>query len=154
MGSDPIRVGGAWRRTLAGMELEATLREHGHRVTRPRSVVWQVLADTDGHLNALEITEQVQALDPGINQSSIYRTLALFTEIELVRESRLGDAATWERAHGDAVIHLVCDRCGAVDHHHAPSIERLRRELAGHPDFVTDAIDVRVTGHCTRCNVG
>lgn len=133
------------------MDLDATLREHGHRVTRPRSVVWQVLADTDGHLNAQEITEQVQALDPGINQSSIYRTLALFTEIELVRESRLGDAATWERSHGDAVIHLVCDRCGTVYHHHAPSIDRLRRELATHPAFVTDTIDVRVTGHCVGC---
>ncbi|MAT05139.1 MAG: hypothetical protein CL424_08860 [Acidimicrobiaceae bacterium] len=134
------------------MDLDATLRSHGHRVTRPRHVVWQVLAETDGHLNAQEITERVHALDPGVNQSSIYRTLALFTEIDLVRESRLGDAATWERSHGDAVIHLVCGVCGTVHHHHAPSVEALHRDLTSHGGFVTEAIDVRVTGRCADCN--
>lgn len=133
------------------MHLDNALRGHGHRVTRPRQVVWEVLAVSDGHLNAQEITDRVHAVDPGINASSIYRTLALFAEIGLVRESRLGDASTWERAHSDAVIHLVCDGCGAVHHHHAPSIAELPRELASEVDFEVAGIDVRVTGRCAAC---
>ena len=131
--------------------MEAALRAHGHRVTRPRHVVWQVLTATDGHLNAHELTERVHDIDPGVNVSSIYRTLALFTEIDLVRESRLGDAATWERSHGDAVIHLVCTGCGTVDHHHTTSVEVLRRELATEHSFAPEGIDVSVTGWCHTC---
>lgn len=144
-------AGDIWARTLIGVQLETALREHGHRVTQPRHVVWKVLAATDGHLSAQQITEQVNALDPGINPSSIYRTLALFTELELVRESRLGDAATWERAHGDAVIHLLCSGCGTVQHHHAESIDQLPSEIARQAGFRPDGIDVRVTGMCAAC---
>jgi Fur family ferric uptake transcriptional regulator len=109
------------------------------------------LSRTDGHLNAQELTERVHAIDSGVNVSSIYRTLALFTEIDLVRESRLGDSSTWERSHGDAVIHLVCNSCGTVDHHHTTSVEALRRELATHHSFTPDGIDVSVTGWCLSC---
>ena len=138
-------------RTLGGVQLETALREHGHRMTRPRHIVWEVLSATDGHLSAQEITARVHALDPGVNSSSIYRTLALFTEIDLVRESRLGDAATWERAHADAVIHLVCAGCGTVQHHHAASIDELPTEIAKQAGFRPDGIDVRVTGVCAAC---
>jgi Fur family ferric uptake transcriptional regulator len=133
------------------VHLETALRAHGHRVTRPRQVVWDVLSDADGHLNALQITERVHALDPGVNVSSIYRTLGLFTEIELVRESRLGDASTWECSHADTVIHLVCDHCGTVQHHHATSVDALRRELVTGVDFDVDTLDVHVTGRCPDC---
>jgi Fur family transcriptional regulator, ferric uptake regulator len=112
-----------------------------------------VLSETDGHLNAQELTERVHARDPGVNVSSIYRTLALFTEIDLVRESRLGDATTWERSHGDAVIHLVCTSCGTVDHHHTSSVEALRRELTTHHSFTPEGIDVSVSGWCSSCAV-
>jgi Fur family ferric uptake transcriptional regulator len=138
-------------RTLDDVQLEIALREHGHRVTRPRRVVWEVLSTTEGHLSAHEVTERVHALDPGINPSSIYRTLALFSEIDLARESRLGDAATWEQAHPDAVIHLLCSQCGAVQHHHATSIDDLPTEIAHHAGFRPDGIDVRVTGLCRTC---
>lgn len=139
-------------RTLRRVELDTALRDHGHRVTRPRSVVWEVLTTTEGHLNAQEITERVRGLDEGVNPSSIYRTLALFTEIGIVRESRLGDAATWERAHGDNVIHLLCSGCGTVQHHHASSIDALPTEIARQAGFQPDGIDVSVTGTCRSCS--
>lgn len=114
--------------------------------------MWDVLTSSDHHLNAHEITQRVHAQDPGINISSIYRTLALFAEIDLVRESRLGDEAfTWEPAHGDAVIHLVCTQCGTVQHHHTTMIDSLRRELI-EAKFTPDSIDIRVNGYCERCS--
>lgn len=134
------------------MDLERALRTHGHRVTEPRRVVWEVLSATDGHLNAQEIAELVRARDSGINVSSVYRTLTLLTDLALVRESRLGDeASTWEVAHPDDAIHLVCSRCGTVRHHHTELIEDLRHQLAGRGGFRTASIDVRVDGHCLTC---
>ena len=134
------------------MTLEETLHAHGQRVTRPRQAVWDVLQASTRHRSAQELAAEVRARDPKVNVSSVYRTLALFAELGLVRESRLGpDASTWEAAHGDSTIHLVCRDCGAVQHHDARAVEQLRRDL--HRDAAFDAthIDVRVSGTCAAC---
>jgi len=137
----------AWR----AVDLEDALRAGGHRVTTARRVVWEVLSEAHDHVSAAEVAERAHRRDAGINVSSVYRTLALFTELGLARESRLGDEATWEPAHGDAVVHLVCERCGRVLHHPATAVDALRRQLDDDADFVVDTVDVRVTGHCRRC---
>ena len=137
---------------LSIVELERALRDHGHRITRPRRIVWDVLTGSDRHLSAPEIIEVVHERDPSISASSTYRVLTLLAELGLVRESRLGDdASTWEPRHADSVIHLVCATCGVVRHHHAPIIEELARHLEREANFDADAIDVRADGRCVDC---
>lgn len=135
------------------MHLADELRARGVRVTQPRQLVWDVLSAGDGHLSAAEVALLVQARDAGVNQSSVYRALALFAELDLVRESRSGDdsATTWEVRHPDGVIHLLCDACGAVFHHRTNRVEQLRKDLAGDGTFAPATIDVRVTGRCADC---
>lgn len=133
------------------MTLESVLRRSDHRVTRPRQLVWDVLHDTDRHLSALEIVDAVHHRDPGVNSSSVYRTLTLFSELDLVRESRLGETSTWEPAHDDAVIHLHCTTCGSTTHHDAAIVDTLRQQLERSDTFDPRSIDVRVTGLCSSC---
>ncbi|MGB1381198.1 MAG: Fur family transcriptional regulator [Ilumatobacteraceae bacterium] len=133
------------------MELEDILRERDFRLTRPRRVVWEVLSESERHLSAAEIAEEVHRRDPGINVSSVYRTLALLAELDLVRESRLTETSTWEPAHADAVIHLVCENCGATRHHDAALVEDLRAQISATADFAPSVIDVRVLGTCAAC---
>lgn len=140
-------------RSIALVRLADELRARGVRVTQPRQLVWDVLSDDSGHLSAAEVAARVHERDPGVNQSSVYRALALFAELDLVRESRTGDdsATTWELRHPDGVIHLMCDRCGSVLHHHTGRVDQLRRDLVGEGGFVPSAIDVRVHGRCAAC---
>lgn len=129
------------------------LRESGHRVTRPRRAVWSALADADGHLTVEELAERVQQREPGVNLASVYRSLAVFQELEMVRESRLGDedAGRWELAHPDEHFHLVCDDCGRIDHHVGTLVEEVRTHLAGDHGFVPRDIELIVTGSCADC---
>ena len=132
--------------------LERTLREHDHRLTTPRRIVWEVLHSTDRHLSAAEIADAVRGIDRGVNSSSVYRTLALFADLDLVRESQLGDgASTWEAAHADAVIHLHCNTCGTTRHHDAHTVDALRADVSENTAFVPLGIDVRVFGVCEQC---
>ncbi len=111
-----------------------------------------MLGSTDRHLNASEIAERVRLVDQGINLSSVYRTLALFAELDLVRESHLDvDASTWEIAHEDQVIHLRCETCGDVRHYDATIIETLRKQLRTRAGFDALNVDVRVAGTCESC---
>lgn len=133
--------------------LAAVLRGRGHRVTRPRELVWETLHSGDRHLTAEQIASAVHAIDPGVNVASVYRSLTLFAELDLARESRLAGegAARWEPAHPDEHFHLVCRSCGAVEHHVGDLVERVRAHLEDGHAFSADTVDLVVTGRCHRC---
>lgn len=134
-------------------DVTQVLRAHGHRVTRPRRAVWRELVEADGHLTVEELAERVQTREPGVNLASVYRSLALFEELDLVRESRLGDddAGRWELAHPDEHFHLVCDVCGEVEHHVGTVVEQVRRHLDEGHGFEADAVELIVSGRCRNC---
>lgn len=129
------------------------LRAHGHRVTRPRRAVWRALVDAEGHVTAEELAERVQRSESGVNLASVYRSLALFQDLDLVRESRLGDddAARWELAHPDEHFHLICDACGRVEHHVGTFVEQVRRHLQGSHGFEAANVELIVSGRCADC---
>ena len=145
------------RRTLSRMSHSAdvghVLREHGYRLTSPRWLVWSVLRSADEHLTADEVTERVNHADPTVNRSSVYRSLTIFEELDLVRRSHLGidESARWEIAHPDDEFHLVCRRCGSVGHHAGDLVGQIRLHLQHHHDFTADGVDLVVTGECADC---
>lgn len=134
-------------------EVQSVLRGRGHRVTRPRQAVWRALVEAEGHLTVEELVDHVHEREPGVNVASVYRTLALFEELDLVRESRLrdDDASRWELAHPDEHFHLVCDRCGRIDHHVGTLVEQIRDHLVDGHRFQPREIELVVTGLCEDC---
>lgn len=135
------------------MDLESVLRRHDLRVTAPRRLVFDVLASSEDHQTAQSIVERVSVSDGAVNRSSVYRTLALFADIGIARESKLGDdeASRWELAHADDDIHLVCDRCESVLHHSGDVVDELRRHLGTHHGFTARSVEIVVRGRCDRC---
>lgn len=138
----------------APTDLAVVLRDRGYRLTSPRWLVWSVLRSVDEHLTAEEIALRVNATDPTVNISSIYRALTLFDDLDLVRESHLGidDSARWEVAHPDDHFHMVCRQCGEVDHHVGELVDQIRSHLGDQHDFRPENIDLVVTGLCVNCS--
>lgn len=134
--------------------LKGALDEAGHRVTGPRVAVWEVVAGTDSHLTADEIAGRVRRIDPSVNLSSVYRSLALFAELGLVRESHLGadEAVHWELAHPDEQFHLKCTSCGRVEHHTGDLVASIESHLADSHGFSADRVELLVSGTCNRCS--
>jgi Fur family ferric uptake transcriptional regulator len=134
-------------------ELSAQLRVKGYRVTRPRQAVWRALNDAREHLTVEEVAARVAERQPGVNLASVYRSLALFAELDLVRESRLGDEdiTRWEIAHPDEHFHLVCDVCGRVDHHAGDLVARVIDHLRSGHHFEPRSVELTVAGRCSGC---
>lgn len=129
---------------------EAALREAGHRVTDSRRAVHAALVEADGHL----APEQVVAHGGGaVNLATVYRVLSLFEDLGLARSTRLGidGGASWELAHPDDHVHLVCDHCGEVDHHVGDAVSRLRGHLLDGHGFAAAQVDLVVRGTCASC---
>ncbi len=134
-------------------DLEALLRTRGYRVTRPRRAVWEVLCAAERHLTVEEVSALTQAAGYDVDLASVYRTLDLLEELGLARASRLGegDANRWELAHPDEHFHLVCSRCGRVDHHIGSLVAQVREHLDTGHGFAVDEVELTVTGRCAEC---
>lgn len=132
--------------------LTQLLRRHGHRVTRPRRAVYEALTAAD-HVTVDELYAMVQEREPGVNLASVYRSLALFAELGLARESRIGggEAAHWELSHPDEHFHVVCTECGAVDHHVGALVAQITDHLRHGHDFDARSVQLTVTGRCRHC---
>ena len=57
------------------MSIDEVLRAQDFRVTRARTLVWQVLDEAQSHLSAADILQRVHDYDESINSSSVYRAL-------------------------------------------------------------------------------
>lgn len=135
-------------------ELSDRFRVKGYRVTRPRQAVWRALNDAQGHLTVEELAARVAERHPGVNLASVYRSLALFAQLDLVRESRLGDedVTRWEIAHPDEHFHLVCDVCGSVDHHAGDLVGQVVDHLRRWHHFEPRSVELTVAGRCAACD--
>jgi len=142
MGADS----GPDRGTTAPVDLAARLRQRGMRVTPQRA---QVLAAVRGlrHATPDQICESL----PGVDVTTVYRTLELLEEIGLVRHAHLGHGAPSYRPADDDHIHVVCHSCGAVVDAEPSLVEPLARRLLADDGFVLDRSHFTVFGRCGRC---
>lgn len=131
-------------------QVAQVLRAAGHRVTAARRAVYTALADADAHVTADQLAN---AVGDQADIATVYRVLALLEQLDLARSARLGNDATtsWELAHPDEHFHLVCQRCGAVDHHVGDAVTRLRTHLLEGHGFAAQQVTLVVTGECASC---
>lgn len=135
-----------------GTRVSDVLRANGYRVTPQRRLVWGVLNEARRHLTAEEIADRIEIAQGGANLASVYRALALLSDLDLVRESRLGEGgARWEIAHPDEHFHLVCDLCSDVTHHEGSLVEMVADHLRADHGFEPLSVELVVTGRCARC---
>jgi len=95
------------------VEWERQLTQAGLRITASRRSVMQVLQQVDAPLSPQEILNQGRLIHANLGLVTVYRTLALFAELGLVRRVHQEDGC-----HGYVVAtpghlhHLICKYCG------------------------------------------
>jgi Fur family ferric uptake transcriptional regulator len=94
------------------MTCSLTLKENGFRMTPQRRLILDVIHDAEGHVTADHIIEYVESRVPGVNKSTIYRTLELLESLGCVYKSRHGDHFIYHHADGGHHHHVVCSGCG------------------------------------------
>lgn len=95
----------------------SALKERGLRVTKQRELVLATLHEAAQPETAEQIYREVSALDPGVDLSTVYRTLALLQELRLVSGVESADGESrfeLVSIHGPH-LHLLCQSCGRVE---------------------------------------
>jgi Fur family ferric uptake transcriptional regulator len=129
----------------------AALRGRGLRMTPQRQAIVGEIMKAQGHISPSAIARRVQAGMPGVNPSTVYRTLSLLEEMGYLSHAHLEGGAEYHRAGEGSHVHLTCSNCGTEDDlslHEAESLERLIRR---HRKFSPDLTHFAISGLCASC---
>ncbi|MER3401576.1 MAG: hypothetical protein C4313_10750 [Thermoflexus sp.] len=128
------------------------LRQHGYRVTPQRLMVLEVLRTADRHLTAEEIHAALQARSPGVDLSTVYRALRLFSRLGLLDRHDIGGGrSVYELRVRPDHGHFICERCGRVEHLEAEPFEGVRQALERGGGYRILRLTATVVGICPAC---
>ncbi|MGN6574690.1 MAG: Fur family transcriptional regulator [Nocardioides sp.] len=127
------------------------LRAKGYRLTPQRELVLRAV-ERLGHATPDEVYAAVREESKAVNISTVYRTLELLEELELVRHAHLTDRApTYHSSTAPPHVHLVCRSCGKVSEVDQDIIDPMTEALQQRYGFATDVGHLTVFGTCAEC---
>lgn len=128
-------------------DLATRLRSRGMRMTPQRRYVLAAVEQL-GHATPEQIGEAV----PGVDITTVYRTLEVLEEIGLIRHTHLGHGAPSFRPADDRHVHVVCHACGRVSDAPETLADELADRLRAEQGFVLDRSHFTVFGQCRECS--
>ena len=134
------------------MSCHEILREKGHRLTPQRMLVIEALHNADRHISAEELYEQLHSRYPYANISTVYRTLELLKELNLVTETDFGEGyVRYHVAEKGHHHHLLCQTCGKIMDVEEVALYPLKDALLRKYGFDADLRHLAISGQCSRC---
>lgn len=125
----------------------------GLNTTTQRRTIAEAFFELPGHHSLEEFYQHILRSDPGIGQTTVYRTLKLLCEAGLATEIRFDDSiARYEIARPDRHHdHLVCLECGKIVEICDDRIEAFQKELAEKYGFRLRGHVHNLYGICADC---
>lgn len=127
------------------------LRSKGLRMTPQRRAIVTEVMKTTGHISPSAIARTVQSEMPGVNASTVYRTLTLLEQLGVLSHSHLESGAEYHRSEDAEHVHLTCGRCGKDDPLSLEEARALQELIRRHHGFEADLTHFAITGRCERC---
>jgi Fe2+ or Zn2+ uptake regulation protein len=132
--------------------LHSGLRENHRKLTRPRRLVLQVIADADHHLTPAEVYRKAKARNPRLGLTSVYRTLDLLVGLGYIQRIHLEEGchsyAPMARDHGH---HLVCSNCGRAEEFEDCDLAPLIKSLQRKTGYQVQLHMLELMGYCPSC---
>ncbi|MDX1922857.1 MAG: Fur family transcriptional regulator [Alphaproteobacteria bacterium] len=111
--------------------LEQICIERGLKMTEQRRTICRVLSDSSDHPDVEQVYRRASAIDPKISIATVYRTMRLLEESNVIRKHDFGDGrARFEESSDEHHDHLMDVKSGEVIEFTNQAIERLQEEVA------------------------
>ena len=128
------------------------LQETGHRLTAPRRVVVNVLAESDRALNAVEIYDLAREKYALLGLVSVYRTLEMLERLNLIQRVHQPDGCQAFIAAFNGHQHLLlCERCGLVEFFRGDNIDELVSRVEKESGYRVKEHWLQFFGVCRSC---
>jgi Fur family transcriptional regulator, peroxide stress response regulator len=128
------------------------LKTHGHRLTPQRIAIVKLLAYATDHPSAAQLYDRITEQFPTTSLATVYKTLAILKELDLVREMGFSQDdnrydATVERPHA----HLICVQCRKIVDAEAEPLSNLADSVAERAGYRLVGQRVEFYGLCPEC---
>ncbi len=117
-------------------------------MTGPRKAVLDRIAVTDIPFTAEDLCDWL----PGIGRATVFRTVKLLQEMDVVCRVPLEDGSVrYQRSRGEHHHHLVCSECNTVAEFTNTEIDALIRREAVAAGFALQSHSLELYGVCEKC---
>lgn len=128
--------------------IERICADKGLKMTDQRRIIALVLSESADHPDVDQVYQRAIELDPRISIATVYRTVRLFEEANILEKHDFGDGrARYEEASGDHHDHLINIKTGEVIEFYNPDIEVLKEKIAKELGY--DLVDHRLELYAT-----
>ena len=131
------------------------LRQSGFRLTPQREMVLSVMHRIERSATAEDIHARVQERSSSVDISTVYRTLELLQQFQLVSAVELADGLRHYEllgVHGPH-LHLACTRCGKLLGIELHEADALHDQLLAEYGFDMELDHVTIPGLCRECRI-
>ena len=136
-------------------EVKKLLRAKEYKLTPQRQIIMQVFLDTgDKHLSAEDVYQIVKRKHPEIGLATVYRTLDLLSDLEVLRKMDFGDGRSrfeLNTAGTHQHHHLICLECGAVEGFNDDLLDSLEQVIGEKSKFKIVDHQLKFYGYCQAC---
>jgi Fur family ferric uptake transcriptional regulator len=133
-------------------DIAGRLRSQGYRLTPQRMMILSTIENSDNHISAEEIYEQVVARYTKVNISTVYRTLELLKQLGMIYEIDLGGGRVGYHPEGRGHHHhLICRKCGAVINVNESVLFPIQAILLQAFNFDAELRHLAIYGLCDNC---
>lgn len=137
-------------------EYKEILKIKGYKLTNQRKAILNtIIENVHEHLSCEEIFKLVSVDYPEIGIATIYRTIQLFENLNIVVKVNFDDGFSRyeikENTNDHHHHHLICLKCGKILEVELDLLESLENTIESQEDFSITDHNVKFYGYCKSC---
>ena len=135
-------------------EVIKRLHTQGRRMTAQRRLILTALQSIGNHPTAEELHELVKRDAPGLNLSTVYRTMRWLEQEGLVIGHVFEQDQRQERFDPSSQVehfHFICTTCRRVSEFDNSLVEEIKKEFTSQSGSRVDTVSLVFYGECADC---
>lgn len=132
--------------------LQTQLSQQGYKLTRQRKAVVEVMTLANARLTAAEVFAKAQRNCPDLGLTTVYRTLEILEQINVIRRVHLEDGC--EAFAPTAIEHghyLICANCQTTIEFEGCDLTAMLDRIASQTGFKIEQHWLELVGQCPKC---
>ena len=135
------------------MSFVKKLKDNGYRISKAREIICDILESSGhSHYSVDEIHTKTQNIDKTIDLTTVYRTLELLEELNLIEHAHQehGSGIYYKKEKNNS-IHMTCYSCNKIFDVSNKTVEKINNELKRDLNFKEVRNHFIYSGLCNNC---
>lgn len=123
------------------------------KVTNPRLAILAATLDQKNHFTAENLLEKAKHVDQTVSRATVYRTLSILIESEIIREINIGRDHKFYKLHEEESTfkaQVICKDCDKIQEVDAPFMEWYGKTAADRLGLKVHAQRLQLEVHCDK----